>query len=176
MQSHALPMDPIWQPARWVPEWLKNWITALLKSQPDRREASRKLVANVTAHYWEGSGAAGHVVRDISTSGAFIYADFLWMPGTILTMTLQRENHIAGSGSPVSVVLRGKVVRQAERGVGVQFVYSDKGERKALEDFLQGIPDAVIRWCVTGIISLHPPTATPKAAGWLNTHSSFRSA
>jgi hypothetical protein len=134
-------MDPIWHPAKWIPEWLREWVTALLKSQLERREAPRKLVANLTAHYWEGSGATGHLVRDISASGAFICADFQWAPGTILTMTLHLENQFA-TGLHASIVLRGKVVRQARAGVGVRFVYSGKGERKAFEDFLQNIPDA----------------------------------
>ena len=141
MQNHALPMDPIWQPASWVPDWLRDWVTALLKGPVERREAPRRLVANLTAHYWEGSAAAGHVVRDISVSGAFIFAEFQWVPGTILTITLHRDEQTVGSELPVSVVVRAKVVRLAQPGMGVQFIYSDKRERRALQAFLQGLPD-----------------------------------
>src|SRR5260370_30230258 len=99
------------------------------------------MVANLTANYWEGTGAAGHAVRDISTSGAFIAADFKWMPRTILTMTLQWEGQV-GSGSPATMVIRAKVVRHAPNGLGVQFVYIDKGEQKKVANFLQSVPDA----------------------------------
>ncbi|MGI8958216.1 MAG: PilZ domain-containing protein [Bryobacteraceae bacterium] len=125
-----------------LPEWLRDRLKALVKGQLERREAPRKLVANLTAHYWEGSGAASHVVRDISASGAFIYAEFQWLPGTIVTMTLQWEGQVVRSGSPVAVVVRGKVVRHAQSGVGVQFLYSDKREQTKLATFLQGALDA----------------------------------
>src|SRR4051794_14595346 len=109
MMSHALPMDPIFRPTTWLPDWLKHWATSWLRRHVERREAPRKLVANLTAQYWEGTGAAGHRVRDISTSGAFIYADFKWMPGTIVTMTLRLDDRVAESGSPVAAVARAKV-------------------------------------------------------------------
>jgi hypothetical protein len=98
------------------------------------------MVANLTAHYWEGTSAAGHTVRDISASGAFIFADFKWMPGTTLTMTLHLEGQVVGSGSPAATVVRARVVREAPNGVGVQFLCVDKSERKSLEHFLQSIP------------------------------------
>jgi hypothetical protein len=63
----------------------------LIERRVERRKAPRRMVANLTAHYWEGTGAAGHAVRDISARGAFIFADFKWMPGTTLTMTRPRS-------------------------------------------------------------------------------------
>jgi hypothetical protein len=142
MMSHALPMDPIFRPTTWLPDWLKVWATSWLRRHVERREAPRKLVANLTAHYWEGTGAAGHRVRDISTSGAFIYADFKWMPGTIVTMTLRLEDRVAESGSPAVAVARAKVIRHAENGVGVQFLWSDKNEQTRLATFVQSIKEA----------------------------------
>jgi hypothetical protein len=108
----------------------------------ERREAPRRMVANLTANYWEGTGRAGHSVRNVSTSGAFISADFKWIPGTILTMTLQWDGQVVGSGSPATVVVRAKVVRHAQTGLGVQFLYVEKGERKKIANFLKSIPDA----------------------------------
>jgi hypothetical protein len=142
MQSQALPMDQILQPVRWLPDWLRRWATRLLERQVERREAPRRMVAQLTAHYWEGTGAAGHRVRDISASGAFIFAEFKWMPGTILTMTLQLEGQVVGSGSLATTVVRARVVREVPNGVGVQFLYADKAERQSLADFLQKLPEA----------------------------------
>jgi hypothetical protein len=142
MQSQALPLDPIFQPVKWLPDWLTQWAIRLVERRLERREAPRRMVANLTANYWEGTGAAGHSVRNISTSGAFISADFKWMPGTILTMTLHWEGQVAGSGSPAAMVVRAKVVRHAPKGVGVQFLYVDKRERKKVANFLQSVPDA----------------------------------
>lgn len=135
-------MDPILQPVRWLPDWLRDWAIGLLKGRVERRKAPRRMVAHLTAYYWEGNGAAGHGVRDISASGAFLYADFKWGPGTVLTMTLQREGQAAGSSSQTSAVVQARVVRHTQCGVGVQFLYSDKREQKSLEDFLRSVPDA----------------------------------
>jgi hypothetical protein len=141
MQSQALPIDQIFHPVKWLPDWLRDWATRLFERRLERRESPRRMVANLTAHYWEGTGAAGHAVRDISASGAFIFADFKWMPGTTLTMTLHLEGQVA-SGSPATTVVRARVVREAPKGVGVQFVYVDKAERKSLADFLHSTPEA----------------------------------
>jgi hypothetical protein len=142
MQSQALPIEQIFQPVRWLPDWLRDWAARLLEGRVERRETARRMVANLAAHYWEGTGRAGHAVRDISLSGAFIFADFKWMPGTILTMTLHLEAQVAGSGSPAATIVRARVVREAPNGIGVQFLCVDKAERKSLADFLQSIPNA----------------------------------
>ncbi len=132
-------MDQIFQPAKWLPDWFRDWATRLLRPSLERREAPRRTVANLTAHYWDGIGA-GHVVGDISASGAFILADFKWTPGTILTMTLHWEGKVDGSVSAASVVVEAMVVRHAQSGIGVRFLYSDKRERESVAKFLQSIP------------------------------------
>ena len=72
-------------------------------------------------------------MRDVSTSGAFIFADFKWPPGTIVTLTLQLEGH------PSSTLVRTKVVRSVPDGLGVQFLCLSKAERQSLVNFLKGI-------------------------------------
>src|SRR5437764_1086206 len=106
--------DPILRPVKWLPDWLRDWAIGLLKQRIERRAAPRRMVANLTAHYWEGSGAASHIVRDVSVSGAFIYADFKWVPGTIVTMTLQRQGQVAESDSQPVAVVRAIVVREGQ--------------------------------------------------------------
>jgi PilZ domain len=142
MQGETSPIDRIFRPAKWLPKWLRDLAARLLGRRVERREAPRRIVMNLTAQYWEGSGAAGHLVRDISVSGAFIFADFKWVRGTVLTITLQRDGPIAGSDSLLWVVVRATVVRQAPEGLGVQFVFADKRERKTLATFLRRIPES----------------------------------
>jgi len=74
-------------------------------------------------------------VRDVSTTGAFIFADFKWPPGTIVTLTLQLEGHPA----PVTTLVRTKVVRSVPDGLGVQFLCLSKTERQSLANFLKGV-------------------------------------
>lgn len=135
-------MHQTFQPAKSLRHFLQNRITCLLKNRFDRRAASRTTVENLTAYYWEGTGGAGHSVRDISLTGAFIFVDFRWVPGTIVTMTLQLQNQLVGSGSPVTLQLRARVVCETSSGVGVQFLFANKRERKSLTKFLLRIPEA----------------------------------
>ena len=101
--------------------------------QLERRQAARQRVVNLAAHYWDGAAAVRHVVRDVSTSGAFIFADFKWPLGTIVALTLQLEGH------PSSMLVRTKVVRSVPDGLGVQFLCLSKAERLSLANFLKGI-------------------------------------
>ena len=137
MQTQTLAMDWIFQPTRWQAtlRWVA-WLKDRLARQPERRHAPRQRVANLAANYLDGTGAARHVVRDVSTSGAFIFADFKWPPGTIVRMTLQLEGH----PFPAATLVRTKVVRCAPAGLGVQFLPVKKAERRSLANFLKSIP------------------------------------
>jgi len=146
MQSQALAMDWIFQPSRRRPvqrlaEWLRHWADRQL----ERRQGPRQRVARLAAHYWDGTAANSHVVRDVSTSGAFILADFKWPPGTTVIMTLQLEGHPALA----TTLVRTKVVRSVPDGLGVQFLCS-KAESQSMANFLNGIaesqPWAKLRW------------------------------
>ncbi len=136
MQSQTLPMDWVFQPSRWLAELLADLTARLL----ERRQAPRRMVANLAANYLDGTAAACHVVKDISTNGAFIFADFKWPPGTIATMTLDLTRPACGRRSPSPLMLRTKVVRCTQDGLGVQFLLLSKGERLSLADFLKNIP------------------------------------
>jgi len=143
MHSEALPIDWVFQPFRWQParrlaEWLRQWAARQL----DRREAPRKMVENIAANYFDGTGAAAasHVVRDVSASGAFIFADFQWPPGTIVTLTMELNRASYSHRPPTPVVLRTKVVRCTPNGLGVQFLLEKKAEHQTLANFLKNIP------------------------------------
>ena len=100
------------------------------------------MIANLDANYFDGTAAAGHVVRDVGTSGAFICTTFIWPPGTIVTLTLQLGASVSTPGSPAPLVLRTKVVRCVPDGVGTQFLFLSKAERQSLANFLKSIPEA----------------------------------
>lgn len=125
-------------PAKRLLDWLRE---GPRKDRLERRESPRRTVAGLIAHYWGGTSTAGHMVRDISASGAFILADFKWLPGTIVTMTLRSPGQGDGSSSFSSMVVQAMVVRQGQAGIGVQFICDSKGERKRLEKFLESLPN-----------------------------------
>jgi hypothetical protein len=100
------------------------------------------MIANLDAHYFDGTATAGHVVRDVSTNGAFICTTFQWPPGTIVTLTLQLAAPDSAPGSPAPLLVRAKVVRCVPDGVGIQFLYLSKAERRSLTSFLKSIPES----------------------------------
>jgi hypothetical protein len=134
MQNRALAVDWLFLPGKWWAELLAD----LTKHLMERRQAPRRRVVRLAANYLDGTACARHVVRDISIAGAFIFADFKWMAGTIVTMTLERT----GSYNSPPVVLRAKVVRCTQDGLGVQFVFLSKGERHRVVEFLKSVPEA----------------------------------
>ena len=131
MHSEALPIDWIFQPSRRLTDWLRHWAARQL----ERRQAPRQRFDNLVAHYWDATAANTHVVRDVSTGGAFICADFKWPLGTILALTLQLEGH----PSSAPTLVRTKVVRSVPDGFGVQFLCLSKPERQNVANFLKGI-------------------------------------
>ena len=66
----------------------------LAPRQRERRQAPRRITVNLDANYWDGKCAASHIVRDVSASGAFVFADFKWPPGTIVRLILQLEGQV----------------------------------------------------------------------------------
>ena len=134
MQTEALPIDWIFQPSRRLADWLRHWAARQL----ERRQAPRRRVVHLAAHYWEGTAAARHTVRDVSDEGAFIWTDFKWPLGTIVTMTLQWEGYPA----PAATQVRTKVVRSIPDGSGVQFLCLSKTERQNVAYFLKSIAES----------------------------------
>src|ERR1700722_968098 len=65
--------------------WLEKFLT------PEADRAERRFVEQFAAYRWDGSGLAQEMVRDISSTGLFLLTKERWQPGTILTLTLQRE-------------------------------------------------------------------------------------
>jgi len=137
MQSQALPLPWIFHVASRLSERLKSRAARRL----ERRQAPRRIIANLAAHYFDGTAAASHAVRDVSTSGAFICATFKWPPGTIVTLTLQLVASVSAPSLTPPVLVRTKVVRCVPDGLGVQFLHVGKAERQSLGNFLKSIPE-----------------------------------
>ena len=103
------------------------------------------MLPNLVAQYFDGTGAATHIVRDISNTGAFIYAEFQWPPGTIVKLTLELTHVVYDRRAPKPRELQAKVVRCTARGLGIQFLLQKKAESKNLANFLKDIPGSFDR-------------------------------
>lgn len=114
----------------------------LFQESGEQRRDPRFRQPEVVVHYWDGSAPEGREVRDINVSGAYIYTSERWYPGTLIRIVLQ-GTMARGEGSlapEASICIPCRVVRHGGDGVGVEFVFRDKEERKSLREFLAAIP------------------------------------
>jgi Flp pilus assembly protein TadG len=103
------------------------------------KRAVRYLRPPMAAYWWDGGTPTARQIRDISTTGAFLYTSERWYPGTILTVTLQEERQDQSTNATLSISLPCKVVRHHPDGVGVQFMFSKKQDQRAVERFVHDV-------------------------------------
>lgn len=123
----------------------------------NQRRAKRYPIPGVVAYYWTGGAPYSYHVGDISATGLFLLTKERWAPGTLIQMTLQKQDGKVSSPES-SICVLSEVVRWGENGAGFNFILSDyedvhtygilPGEaidRKSVERFLHKIgapPDA----------------------------------
>jgi Flp pilus assembly protein TadG len=103
----------------------------------EKRTAKRHAVAQVFAHYWNGTLPTAHPIRDISQGGAFLVTDERWHIDTLLMMTLQRGEEVTDASESLTVPCR--IVRHAKDGLGICFMLTTKKEVHALRRFVQKV-------------------------------------
>ncbi|MCU1248005.1 MAG: hypothetical protein JWQ49_1034 [Edaphobacter sp.] len=98
-----------------------GWIKRL--SSPEHRKAQRMKAPLLVAYYWDGAIPASHAIQNISSSGFYLVTKERWLPGTMVTMTLQRTDMAhENSGTELHISVVSKVVRLDEHGVGFSFI------------------------------------------------------
>ncbi len=70
-----------------------------------------------------------HGIRDISSSGLYVVTEERWYPGTLVLMTLQR-NDLGEEIAERSIAVQSRAVRWGPDGVGLQFVLPDEQDRR----------------------------------------------
>jgi hypothetical protein len=103
----------------------------------------------LVAYYWDGSIPTGHEIRNISSTGFYLVSAERWLPGTVITMTLQRTDIPDATSNPEGyITVLSKVIRVDKDGVGLVFLpVAEKNEangrtrgaisRKAICRFLE---------------------------------------
>jgi len=119
----------------------------------NQRRAMRYPTPGLVAYYWTGGAPYSYQVGDMSATGLFLLTKERWAPGTLIQMTIQRQD---GKAINNSICVLSEVVRWGENGSGFNFVLSDYEDfrsygilptdaidRKSVERFLQkaGIPN-----------------------------------
>ena len=122
----------------------------------NQRRAKRYPTPGVVAYYWTGGAPYSYHVGDMSATGLFLLTKERWAPGTLIQMTLQKQDGRTNNAESSICVLT-EVVRWGENGAGFNFILSDyedvlnygilPGEaidRKSVERFLHriGVPDS----------------------------------
>jgi hypothetical protein len=119
----------------------------------NQRRAKRYPTPGLVAYYWTGGAPYSYHVGDMSATGLFLLTKERWAPGTLIQMTLQKQDgRVTRPESSICVL--SEVVRWGENGAGFNFILSDydnvpdgimPGEsidRKSIERFLNriGVP------------------------------------
>lgn len=122
-----------------LPSWLKQAL-----SGPERieRYTSREICkSGIVAYYWDGGAPKKHAVKDISSGGAYLYANEPWCVGTIITVTFQKEAEGEGAATTFAV-LNCRVVRHTPDGAEIEFMLRTEEERKALKQFMRKVGES----------------------------------
>ena len=115
----------------------KNWLESFL--EPDVTRAERRTVEQFAAYRWNGTDLVQEAVRDVSPSGVYVLTKDRWQPGTLVTLTLQREGPLE-MNSDRRVDVRAKVARCGKDGVGLAFVFSkDDPEARQWESLRESL-------------------------------------
>ena len=95
----------------------------------ERRSAERRLADNFCAYRWNGSRLTQEPVRDISSTGLYIFTEERWPPDTLLSLTLQRQGPFEMNPER-RIEVQAKVVRCSKDGVALAFVLTDDAESR----------------------------------------------
>jgi hypothetical protein len=121
----------------------------------NQRRAKRYTTPGLVAYYWTGGAPYSFHVGDMSATGIFLLTKERWAPGTLIQMTLQKQDGRVNN-SDSSICVLSEVVRWGENGSGFNFILSDYENvanygimpqetinRKSIERFMQkiGVPE-----------------------------------
>ena len=111
-----------------------NWLVRALRQ--DRAE--RYPAKGILAFFWDGGAPAPHTIKDLSSSGAYIYATERWYPGTILDMSFRESVRTAKEGPQETLIFTTpcRVVRHGPDGMGVAFLWRNPEQQEAFRTLL----------------------------------------
>lgn len=96
----------------------KGWFEKLSTHELPRPE--RRPVHGFVAYHWTDSSPKQDGIRDISSTGVYLLTEERWLPGTLVSLTLQREGPLE-TNPERQVTLQAKAIRWGEDGVGLSF-------------------------------------------------------
>jgi len=106
----------------------------------ETRRAELRDDVPLVAHYWDGGAPMAHKVREISSDKLYLVTDQRWYPGTLVMLSLQREDVPATDPHRV-ITVKGQVVGSDENGVSFALVLPEKSRRDLAREALPGGAD-----------------------------------
>jgi hypothetical protein len=106
---------------RWLQQEPEAPVTA--NRALDRRRAYRLSRPDLVAYFFTGGAPRPHRIENISVTGFLMQTDDLWMPGTVIRMTLQKMG-TRGDRPGDSITVHSRMVRRAPGGGAFEFVLS----------------------------------------------------
>ncbi len=97
---------------------LKSLLNQVLS--PHRERSERRPVPEFCVYYSDGATHRSCKIKDISSTGVYLYVEERWLPGTHVHLTLQRQGPFE-EDSRRRVTFKSRVVRWGEDGVGLSF-------------------------------------------------------
>lgn len=110
-------------------ERVQRWVYPELQPPPppnhkrDRRRAYRLAQPDLVAFYFTGGAPHPHRIENISVTGCYMDTDDLWMPGTIIRMTLQKIGS-RGDRRGDTITVHSRLVRRGVKGGAFEFMLS----------------------------------------------------
>jgi hypothetical protein len=98
--------------------WLQRWMS------PDARKGERHPVSDFIAYFWTGGTPTAHAIRDISSTGLYLFTEERWYAGTLILMTLQ-DTGAPGDCGKQAIAVKMRAARMGDDGVGLEFVFAD---------------------------------------------------
>ena len=106
----------------------KIWLERVFfPDPPDPRKSAREPIVDLAAYFFTGGVPVAHGVRDVSSSGIYVFTTERWYLGTVVRMTL--TDKIKPSVKR-SITVNAMVVRWGNDGVGSKFVVEHSNDRR----------------------------------------------
>ncbi|MGA7341490.1 MAG: PilZ domain-containing protein [Terracidiphilus sp.] len=105
----------------------RSWLQRLLSPDPpEPRKAARHALPGLAAFFFTGGAPQPHEVRDISSTGMYVFTSERWYPGTMVRMTLTDRSV---PNDERSITLNTSVIRAGNDGVGLKFAFQNGKDR-----------------------------------------------
>lgn len=101
---------------------------SVLSGEPERyaeggqRRAVRRQTPELAAYHWNGAEPRQNDVRDISSTGVFLLTGETWVPGEMVSLSLQRRGPLEGDIER-RVNVQARIVRRDANGIGLSFIF-----------------------------------------------------